>query len=59
MDPAEQDAVEAQNILGELIDALSDELKHEVGQSAELCEIIDRACRVLGGSYQGYVGSWL
>lgn len=45
--------------LGELVDALSDEVRYEVSQSPHVIEKIDAACRLLGPNYEGYIGGWL
>lgn len=49
----------ARTLLGELIDALSDEVRDEVGRSPHVIDRIEDACRELGGPYEGYIGSWL
>lgn len=45
--------------LGDLIDALSDELRYEVSQSAHVIDKIEAGCRLLGDAYEGYIGGWL
>jgi hypothetical protein len=45
-------------VLGDLIDALSDEVRYEVGESPHVVGEIDLACRLLGGPYEGYIGKW-
>lgn len=45
--------------LGDLIDALSDEVRLEISRSAHVVEQIDQACRLLGSAYEGYIGGWL
>lgn len=49
----------ARLLLGELIDALSDEVRYEVSQSSHVIDRIEDACRELGGPYEGYIGGWL
>lgn len=45
--------------LGDLVDALSDELKYEVSQSPFVQEHIAVACAALGPEYQGYLDDWM
>lgn len=47
------------NVLGDLIDALSDEVRYEVSQSPHVIDHIERGCRLLGSAYEGYIGGWL
>lgn len=44
--------------IGDLIDALSDELKYEVFQSPHVQRHIAAACLLLGDPYLGYVADW-
>lgn len=46
-------------LLGDLVDALHDELRYECGQSEHVLNHIEAACRELGEAYMGYVGNWL
>lgn len=45
--------------LGELVDALSDDLKYEVSQTPDVQRRIAAACRLLGPEYQGYLADWM
>lgn len=54
-----EDVEAARGLLGDLIDALNDELRLEVSRSSHVIERIEEAATYLGGDYYGYVGTWL
>ncbi len=45
--------------LGDLIDALHDEVAYEINQSSHAVEHIKAACALLGPQYVSYIESWL
>jgi hypothetical protein len=48
-----------QGALGELIDALADELRFEVNESPHVKDHVQRAAVMLGGPYASYAESWV
>jgi hypothetical protein len=45
-------------ILGDLVDALNDELSYEISMQPEIQAVVRRACELLGGSYAPYLDAW-
>jgi hypothetical protein len=52
-------AYEYRDALGDLVDALSDEMYLTAIGSPAVKEQLQRACRLLGDNYEGYLYSWL
>lgn len=45
-------------VLGDLIDALNDELSYEISKSPHVQEHVKQAILALGGPWTGYLDAW-
>lgn len=56
--PTGDELVRVRDALGDLVDVLSDEMKHEVGRSSYVIEKVRAAVALLGPEYQSYLSAW-